>query len=122
MDSPLLPAQRFDRFAYVSNPMAKRYDDRFRVFDPDQISISNGQFSVDENRDGVTDFSFGKPDFNFVQFRSNLILRWEYKAGSEFYLVWSQGNTPDASADLTGLFYPVCSTTLLLKAEEIFSW
>ncbi len=97
---PFLTRPLFDRFGYVSNPMAKRYDDRFRVFDPAQISNSNGQFSVDENRDGVADFSFDKPDFNFVQFRSNLILRWEYKAGSEFYLVWSQGNTPDASADL----------------------
>jgi hypothetical protein len=36
-----------------------------------------------------------------VQFRSNLILRWEYKAGSELYLVWSKGNTPpDAYSDL----------------------
>lgn len=97
---PFITRPVFDRFGYVSNPMAKRYDDRFRVFNPGQISDDNGQFSVDENRDGVTDFSFGKPDFNFVQFRSNLILRWEYKAGSELYLVWSQGNTPDASADI----------------------
>ena len=29
-----------------------------------------------------------------------MILRWEYRAGSELYLVWSQGNTPDAFADL----------------------
>jgi hypothetical protein len=97
---PFITRPKFDRFGYVSNPMAKKYDDRFSVFNADQISNGNGQFLVDENRDGVTDFSFGKPDFNFVQFRSNLILRWEYKAGSEFYLVWSQGNTPDASADL----------------------
>ena len=46
--------------------------------------------------DGKTDYSFGKPDFNFVQFRSNLVVRWEYKAGSEFYLAWSQSYTPDA--------------------------
>ncbi|HZH97055.1 MAG TPA: DUF5916 domain-containing protein, partial [Flavisolibacter sp.] len=97
---PFITRPLFDRFGYVSSPMAKKYDDRFIVFAPGQISGNNGQFSVDENRDGVPDFTFDKPDFNFVQFRSNLILRWEYKAGSEFYLVWSQGNTPDASADL----------------------
>jgi hypothetical protein len=28
------------------------------------------------------------------------VVRWEYKPGSELYLVWSQSNTPDASADL----------------------
>jgi hypothetical protein len=55
---------------------------------------------VDENGDGVTDYSFGQPDFNFVQFRSNLVARWEYKAGSELFLVWSQGNTPDVAGDL----------------------
>ena len=55
---------------------------------------------MDENQDGETDYSFDKPDFNFVQFRSNLVIRWEYKAGSEIFLVWSQGNSPDSSADL----------------------
>jgi hypothetical protein len=35
-----------------------------------------------------------------VQFRSNLIVRWEYRPGSELYLVWSEGNTPDVSNDL----------------------
>ena len=37
------------------------------------------------------DYSFTDPDFNFVQFRSNLVLRWEYIPGSEVFLVWSQG-------------------------------
>ena len=32
-------------------------------------------------------------DFNYRQFRSNLVLRWEYKSGSTFYFVWSQGIT-----------------------------
>jgi hypothetical protein len=97
---PFITRPVFDRFAYVSNPMAKKYDDRFRVYNSGQISIDSSRLLVDENRDGVAEFSFDKPDFNFVQFRSNLILRWEYKAGSELYLVWSQNNTPDASADL----------------------
>ena len=84
----------------MSDPLAKNFDDRFNVFNQDQISFSNGNYHVDENADGTVDYSFSKPDFNFVQFRSNLIMRWEYKAGSEIYLVWSQGNTPDAFSDL----------------------
>ena len=35
---------------------------------------SNGEYFVDENSDGITDYSFAKPDFNFVQFRSNLVV------------------------------------------------
>ncbi len=80
--------------------MAKKYEDRFHVFNNNEISFSNGTYSVDENRDGILDYSFSKPDFNFVQFRSNLVVRWEYRAGSELYLVWSQGNSPDAFQDL----------------------
>jgi hypothetical protein len=57
-------------------------------------------YQVDENKDGVVDYTFDKPDFNFVQFRSNFVMRWEYKRGSELYVVWSQSNTPDADADL----------------------
>lgn len=97
---PFITRPMYGHFAYVSSPLAKKFDDRFYIFSPNQISFNNGNYNVDENKDGITDYSFGKPDFNFVQFRSNLIVRWEYKPGSEIYLVWSQGNTPDVAADL----------------------
>ncbi|MBC7873207.1 MAG: carbohydrate binding family 9 domain-containing protein [Ferruginibacter sp.] len=97
---PFITRPLYKNFAYVSNPMAKEFNDRFQVLQPGQISFSNGTYLVDENRDGTTDYSFGKPDFNFVQFRSNLVVRWEYKRGSELYLVWSQGNTADAFNEL----------------------
>ena len=41
----------------------------------------------------TTDYSFGVPDFSYVQYRSNLVVRWEYIPGSEIFLVWSQGTT-----------------------------
>jgi len=43
-------------------------------------------------------YSFGRPDFSFRQFRSNLVLRWEPKPGSSLYVVWSQGRTSESSA------------------------
>jgi hypothetical protein len=97
---PYINRPLYTNFAYTSNPLAQKYNDRFYAFSNGEISTENGKFLVDENKDGTTDYTFKKPDFNFVQFRSNLVLRWEYKRGSELYLVWSQGNTPDASADL----------------------
>ncbi len=33
------------------------------------------------------------PDFNFHQFRSNLVAKWEYRLGSFIYLVWSSDRT-----------------------------
>jgi hypothetical protein len=98
---PFITRPLYSKFAYVSNPLAKNYDDRFQALTSDEISFNNGAYSVDENADGASDYTFNQPDFNFVQFRSNLILRWEYKAGSEFYLVWSQGNTANAYTELT---------------------
>lgn len=97
---PFITRPLYANYGFVSSPLAKTYNDRFTTFSAGQMSFANGTFAVDENGDGAVDYRFGKPDFNFVQFRSNLILRWEYKAGSEFYLVWSQGATADAFGEL----------------------
>jgi len=118
---PFITRPLYDKFAFVSNPLAKKYNDRFHVFSPAEISFSNGQYLVDEGADGITDYSFSKPDFNFVQFRSNLVVRWEYRAGSELYLVWSQGNTPDAFADLdTPLAESLFENAFAEQARNIF--
>jgi hypothetical protein len=77
----------------------KSYDDRFHIYGANEIQINGDQAKVDENGDGQQDYSFTTPDLNYIQFRSNLVLRWEYVAGSELYLVWSQGILPDAYDD-----------------------
>jgi len=98
---PYITRPTYNHYAYVANPLAKKYNDRFHIFDNKELTEVNGEFQVSEQRNGNIDYTFSKPDFNFVQFRSNLVMRWEYKHGSELYLVWSQDNTPDASADIT---------------------
>jgi len=118
---PYITRPLYSSFGYVSSPMAKKYDDRFYVYNPDQITSNNGTYFIDENRDGTPDYSFAKPDFNFVQFRSNLVLRWEYKPGSELYLVWSQSNTPDVSDDLeTPIFKSLFDNIFAEQARNIF--
>ncbi|MBL4568125.1 MAG: hypothetical protein JKY69_00055 [Flavobacteriaceae bacterium] len=99
--SPFITRGRYSNFNYVNNPTAKNLNDRVTWYDSDQITEENGMFLVDENKDATTDYSFGKPDFAFVQFRSNLVIRWEYIPGSELFLVWSRGisgfGDPEAS-------------------------
>ena len=97
---PFIFRARYDSFAFVKDPLGKTIGERFQVFTPQQISESEGNFTVDEDLDGANDYSFSTPDFNFIQFRSNLVLRWEYIAGSEFFLVWSQGVVPNAFGDV----------------------
>ena len=54
------------------------------------VSLRDGE----ENKFGTQrPVSFHNPDFNFSQFRSNLVLRWEYLPGSQIYLVWSNERT-----------------------------
>ena len=118
---PYITRPLYNHYGYVSNPLAKEYDDRFHVYAPNEISTSNGAYFIDENQDGNADYSFSKPDFNFVQFRSNLVLRWEYKPGSEFYLVWSQSNTPNVSDDLTTpIFESLWDNLFAEQARNIF--
>ena len=39
---------------------------------------------------GDRSFTLGTKDFNTLSFRSNVVLRWEWRPGSTLYLVWQQ--------------------------------
>lgn len=88
---PFIAKGTYSNFNYVVDSENENLNERVTLYNDNQISESDDVFSIDEDEDGESDYSFGKPDFNFVQFRSNLVARWEYKPGSELFLVWSQG-------------------------------
>lgn len=90
---PFIATGSYSDFNYVNNPIANDLDERVTLYNDNQISFEDETYSVDENLDGKTDYSFGDPNFSYVQFRSNLVLRWEYIPGSEVFFVWSQGVT-----------------------------
>ncbi len=91
---PFVSAGKYAQFKRITAPRADRYADRFQTFSNEiKFDEQQGAFTVDENLDGAADYSFGKPDFNFRQFRSNFVMRWEYIPGSTLFLVWSQGRT-----------------------------
>jgi hypothetical protein len=39
---------------------------------------------------GSDTFTLWNRDFNTTSFQSNVVLRWEWRPGSTFYLVWQQ--------------------------------
>ncbi len=90
---PFISRGTYKSFNFITNPIADNLNDRFQLFDNNQISFDGSNYLVDENTDGTIDYEIENPDFSFVQFRSNLVVRWEYIPGSEIFLVWSQGNT-----------------------------
>ncbi len=92
---PFIAKGTYSNFNYVVDASNQNLNERVNLFNANQITrVQEGSsdfYTVDEDEDGVVDYSFGNPDFNFVQFRSNLVARWEYIPGSELFLVWSQG-------------------------------
>jgi hypothetical protein len=89
---PFLAAADYSKFKMVTSPKADKYTDRFHEFDATELAYNSDEkrYYVDENRDGTSDYRFSNPDFNSDEFLSNLVIRWEFSAGSTIFLVWSQ--------------------------------
>ncbi|MDW7760796.1 MAG: DUF5916 domain-containing protein [Acidobacteriota bacterium] len=92
---PFASSGKYTRFKQITDSRSRDYDARYRLFDENELLYDEAArlFRVDESGDGMPDYSFGRPDFSFLQLRSNLVVRWEYRPGSALYLVWSQGRT-----------------------------
>jgi len=88
--SPFISIGKYSGFKKVVNPLDHNYENRYTVMEPQKNGTT---YSFDDDNNGTADFSFTDPDFNFQQFKSNLVLRWEYRAGSTLYLVWAQDRT-----------------------------
>lgn len=67
------------------------YNGRFTPVVQNSLSLDgNNRYGADLNGDGVPEFGFDNPNFNFGQFRSNMVVRWEYIPGSTLFLVWTR--------------------------------
>jgi Domain of unknown function (DUF5916)/Carbohydrate family 9 binding domain-like len=104
--SPFISKGTYSNVREVASPRATAYDDRYQPYaDP----------AVSDNPGG----------FNFQQFRSNVVFRWEYRPGSTLFLVWSQGreNSLDAEGtksfggDFGDLFHQRANDTFLVKVS-----
>ena len=116
---PFISRGRYSNFKHITDPVAKVFEDRFVQYTSEQTSLSDGTYAIDEDLDGVADFSFDNPDFSFVQFRSNLVIRWEYIPGSEIFLVWSQDVSRDGNPT-NGLLSSLGDNIFGQKPQNIF--
>ncbi len=92
---PFFATGSYSDLKMITDPLAENYTDRYHVFTDGQIEHfkDDGYCLIDENLDDIPDFSIDYPDFNFKEFKSNLVARWEFRPGSIVYLVWSQGRS-----------------------------
>jgi hypothetical protein len=95
---PFYFAGKYSAFKSITDPDATSYSDRYHEYNNNEIKLDaeSNVYSVNPEGSGAG-FSFDNPDFHFLQYRSNLVYRWEYKPGSTIFLVWSQGKTTDGS-------------------------
>ncbi len=97
--NPFIARGSYSEFKYITDPSANSFSDRFGLYD--YTLLSSGAYSLDENGDGITNYSIANPDFNFQQFRSNFVAKWEYHHGSFVYLIWSVDRTGRTSSSGT---------------------
>ncbi len=100
---------------------AGSYSDPREILDP----------RADRYADRFTPYALNAPeDFNFKQFRSNTVLRWEYRPGSVLFFVWQQGRgqgdrnpgTFDVGRDYADLFKTRSDNTFLIKGSYWISY
>jgi hypothetical protein len=103
---PFVSKGEFSDVRELDDPRARNYDDRFKPYaDPAVASDPGG--------------------FNAKQFRSNVVLRWEYRPGSALFLVWQQGREGNGAdprdqsfrGDLGRLFDSPANNTFLIKVS-----
>lgn len=106
--APFVTKGRYSNVRELANPRAAAYLDRFQPYADPSVA----------------------QDFNFKQFNSNLVLRWEYQPGSTIFLVWTQGRqdfdpsygTRSFRGDFDNLFHQHPDNTFLIKASHWFNW
>ena len=94
----------------ISDPRAAEYDARYQPYADPAVAADPG-------------------GFNFQQFRSNVVFRWEYRPGSTLWRVWSQGregSSPVEGGDgfrgnLSDLFARRADDTFLVKVSYWFT-
>ncbi|AUP81488.1 hydrolase [Flavivirga eckloniae] len=102
---PYISKGVYSNFGYMNHALAKSHNEQIAYYTDSQIFFdeTNNNYAIDEASDDSVDYHFKDPDFSFAQFRSNLVVRYEYKPGSEIFLVWAQGIT-DNNRPTGGLF------------------
>jgi len=88
--SPFFSIGQFSELKEVTHSMDAKYENRFKIV---PYKDQGREYWLDRDNHGDYDLHIDNPGFNYQQFRSNLVLRWEYRPGSTLYFVWSQDRT-----------------------------
>jgi hypothetical protein len=101
---PFVSKGTYSNVRELADPRAEEYTDRFKQY-------------------GDGNPAAGAEGFNFKQFKSNAVIRWEYRPGSALFLVWQHGREDYESGfggrsmvgDVRHLFNAPANNTFLVK-------
>jgi hypothetical protein len=99
--SPFVSKGTYSDIREVAEARARSYDARYRPYGDPAVTTDPG-------------------GFNFQQFRSNVVFRWEYRPGSTLFLVWSQGREGSSSIEGTNTFRGDLGDLFGRRADDVF--
>jgi len=121
--SPYASIGQYEKFRRVNVGDSRNLDERYIPIDG-ALSDDIYTFSEDQN----TTYRMYNPDFTFKEFNSNLVARWEFRAGSTFYLVWNRtvsdyqrGYDPSIGSVFGDIFGSKSQNVFMLKFTYWFS-
>jgi hypothetical protein len=119
--NPYISVGEYNDIKKVVNPEGLYPEEIYHIYQPGEIQFDaeKNQYLITESYPEGASFTLDNPDFNFRQFRSNLVARWEYKPGSTFFFVWTHGRT--GYENVSGISVSESMNSLLdLYPENIF--
>lgn len=128
--SPYISMGQFEAFKNLADPDSQDPGQVFHTFNASEIKYNEntGIYSIYDGTNPEPLYTFENPDFNFREFRSNLVARWEYRPGSVLYFVWTHNRTSDVNVtndnigyNIRGLFNEPARNVFLIKFSYWFS-
>ncbi len=94
--NPYASTGSYQNFREVVDASNRNLNERYGTLS--KTILPDGRYLL-ENQNGST-YTISNPDFNYQEFSSNTVGRWEFRPGSTLYLVWT--NTRSAYSDQIG--------------------
>jgi len=113
--NPYASIGTYENFREVADASNKSLEKRYVSLENSEIA--SNRYTLKKN--GVSSYNIANPDFNFQQFNSNLVGRWEFRPGSTLYLVWT--NTRSNYSDQLGQsIWKSFDDIMNVKSENVF--
>lgn len=124
--SPYASTGKYLDYRNVEDSKSKNLDERYSLLKV--VENEEDKFLYDDNGNLYHDFKNWDPDFNFQEFSSNFVARWEYKTGSTVYFVWTNyrsnyedGHDSSIASSLKGISKVEAQNAFMIKLSYWFS-